>query len=87
MTAKEDLRAQRISVLFHTAAGILIGVAAPFFSSGYHVLALSIAIAVILGHLTQKVVGRREFKWWMANGLLIYFLVVADVWIFIANYF
>lgn len=87
MTAKEDLKETRISVLIHVAVASVIGLLAPFFTSGYHVIAAAIAVVIVLGHLIQKVVGKKPFSWWVGNGLFIYFFMIADVWIVIANYF
>jgi hypothetical protein len=87
MTAKEDLKDQRISVILHMLVGAAIGLAAPLFGYGYYVLIAAVAVAIVLGHLTQRIVGKQKFSWWLGNGLFIYFLVVADVWIFVANYF
>ena len=87
MTAKEDLKEIRISVLIHTVVAIVIGLVAPFMGSGYYVLGAAVAISILVGHVTQMVVGKKAFSWWFGNGLFIYFFVVADVWIFIANFF
>ena len=87
MTAKEDLKNQRISVLLHAAVGVVIGIVAPLIGLGYYVLAVAIAVAMVLGHATNKIVGKQKFVWWLGNGLFIYFLVVADMWIFVVNYF
>ncbi|MBN1896655.1 MAG: hypothetical protein JW789_02910 [Candidatus Aenigmarchaeota archaeon] len=87
MTAKEDLKQIRISVALHVAVAFAIGLIAPFIGSGYYVLVASMAIAVVVGHVTQMIVGKKAFSWWFGNGLFIYFFVIADVWIFISNYF
>ncbi len=86
MTAKEDLKNQRISVAIHAAVAVVIGLMAPLFGSGYYVLAAAMAVVIVLGHLTQRIVGKQKFSWWIGNGLFIYFFTVADVWIFISNF-
>jgi hypothetical protein len=87
MTAKEDLKHQRVSVLIHVLMGLIVGIVSPVFGSGYYALAFVIFGAILLGHGVQKLVGNRGFSWWIGNGLFIYLLVWVDVWVFIANYF
>lgn len=85
MTAKEDLKDVRMSVLLHAVVATVIGFSAQFFASGYYVLVASMFIAIIVGQITQRIVGKKPFSWWFGNGLFIYFFIVADIWIVIAN--
>jgi len=87
MTAKEDLKNQRISVVIHSAAALALGMLSPFIGRPLYAFGIVLVAGVLIGHFAQRIVGRQKFSWWMANGLMIYFLLWADVWIFIANYF
>jgi apolipoprotein N-acyltransferase len=87
MTAKEDLRHQRISVILHSAVALALGLLSPYAGRPLYAFGLVVMAGVITGHVTQRIVGKKKFSWWLGNGLFIYLLVWADVWIFIANYF
>ena len=87
MIAKEDLKKQRISVLIHSAAAVIVGIISPLLGAALYALGVVIVIAVLTGRMTQKVVGKQKFNWWVANGLFVYIFVWVDMWIFVANYF
>jgi len=87
MTAKEDLRSQRISVIIHSAAAIALGIITNFIGIPLYAFGLVIVMGVVIKRLTEKIVGEQKFTWWIGNGFFIYVLVWADMCIFIANYF
>ena len=87
MTAKEDLKKQRISVTLHAVAAVVIGAISPFLGRALFALGAAILVGVIVGHLTQRIVGKQKFTWWMGNGFIIYLLLWFDVWVFTTNYF
>ena len=87
MTAKEDLRNQRISVIIHSAAGAVLGLLSPYIGMPLYAFGLVLVVGLMISHITQMIVGKQKFSWWIGNGLLIYVLLWADVWIFVANYF
>jgi len=87
MTAKEDLRNQRISVIIHSAAGVVLGLLSPYIGMPLYAFGLVLVAGLMIMHLAQRIVGKQKFVWWLGNGLLIYVLVWADMWIFVANYF
>lgn len=87
MTAKEDLKNQRISVTIHTVAAIIIGSLSPFIGNPFVAFAVVIFIGIFVGRMTQRFVGKQKFAWWMGNGLLIYIILWLVVWVFVANYF
>ena len=87
MTAKEDLRKQRISVTLHAVAAVAIGILSPYMGRALFAVALAVFAGVVIGHVTQRIVGKQKFSWWMGNGFIIYLLLWFDVWVFMANYF
>lgn len=87
MTAKEDLRNQRISVIIYSAAGAVLGLLSPYIGTPLYAFGLVLAVGLMIIHLTQRIIGKQKFVWWIGNGLFIYVLLWADVWIFVANYF
>jgi len=87
MTAKEELNDQRISILIHAAIAAVVGIISLYIGSVLYATVAAVAVAVLAGQATQKVVGQRKFSWWIANGLFVYVFVWIDTWIFMANYF
>ncbi|UCD02794.1 MAG: hypothetical protein JSV63_03350 [Candidatus Aenigmatarchaeota archaeon] len=87
MTAKEDLKKQRISVTIHAVAALIIGMISPFIGRPLYALGAALLVGVIVGHVTQRIVGKQKFSWWLGNGLIIYLLLWFDVWIFNVNHF
>jgi hypothetical protein len=87
MSEKEGLRDQRISVLIHVMLGLAIGAASPFLGRALYAIALGIVAVVLVGHVLQRILGNREFSWWLGNGPFIYLFVWLDAWVFIVNYF
>ncbi len=83
----EELKHSRISVGIHLVAGAAIGLLSIMLGGALYALAVAIIVAVFLGHLTERAVGKKKFSWWVGNGLFIYLFAWLDVWIFLANYF
>ena len=87
MAAENEMKEIRISVLLHLAAGVAMGLVSVYVGSGLAAIAAAVVAGVIVGHVTQRIVGKKPFSWWFGNGLFMYFFVWFDVMIFIANYF
>ncbi len=83
---RNDLRDQRVSVIAHTLLAVAVGAASSFIGNGLYGLFAAIVAVGVAGHVIQKAVGNRGVSWWAANGLIIYFFVWFDTWLFIANY-
>ncbi len=82
----DELKDSRVSVLIHAAVGAAIGLLSYVLGVALYAVALMVLAAIIMGHLTERVVGKKKFSWWIGNGLFIYIFVWLDVWIFLANY-
>lgn len=79
-----ELKHTRISVLVH---GIL-GVVAAYVAVQVDILlagVIGIVLLVAVGYPLERLVGKRGFKWWFANGIFIYLLLWLVVWIYLFN--
>jgi hypothetical protein len=83
----EELRHSRISLLIHLVAGTAIGALSIVLGRALYALGVAIVVAILLGNVTERVVGKKKFSWWLGNGLFVYLFVWIDVWIFLVNYF
>lgn len=84
---KEDTHT-RISVMIYVLAAVALGFVSLTVSS-YVGNMVTIFLALIVGWLTgmvvQSVVGKRDIKWLIGNGLFIYIFVWIISWIFFFN--
>jgi len=83
----DELKQSRISLLVHFVAGAAIGWLSTMLGMAMYALGMALVVAIFLGHLTERVVGKKKFSWWVGNGLFIYLFAWLDVWIFLVNYF
>ncbi len=80
-----DLKSSRISVGVHTLTGILAGYLS--FSVNNTLLSFGLAMGLLLfsALLSQQLVGKKDLKWLVGNGLFIYIFVWLITWIFLFN--
>ncbi len=83
----EDLKQARMSVMIHIAVGMAVGWLSLMLGGVMYALGLAVVIAIVLGHLTERVIGKNKMTWWVSNGLFVYFFAWFDMWVFLANYF
>jgi len=83
----EELRHSRISMFVHLAVGAFVGFISPLLGRALYALGAAIVVAMIMGYLTERLVGKKKFSWWLGNGLFIYLLMWINVWVFVVNYF
>lgn len=76
---------ERISVLIHTAIGILAGVASDYIGSTIYALALAVAILLVTGKGTEFVAKGEGLKWWAGNGIVPYVFMWLITWILLLN--
>ena len=85
-----DLMNIRISVALHIVVAIFMGWFSVVVSSIYGygdwlTILLGLIILWALGKVTNKVVGKKGFKWWFSNGVIIYLFVWLISWILFCN--
>ncbi len=83
---EEELKHSRISMLIHLAAGTAIGLLSTMLGMALYAVAVEIVVALVVGRLTERAVGKKKFSWWIGNGLFLYIFAWIDVWVFVANY-
>lgn len=83
---EEELKHSRISMLIHLVAGTAIGLLSTMLGMALYALAVAIVVALVVGRLTERAVGKKKFSWWIGNGLFLYVFAWIDVWVFVANY-
>lgn len=80
-----DLKHNRISVTVHAVAAILIGQMSVWLSNNLYSGVLGIGVLIGIGYLLRIVTGKRDLKWWLANGIVIYLLVWLVTWTYLIN--
>ncbi len=80
----------RLSVLVYTAAAIVMGyislLISPLAGNMMTIMA-GIAVAWVAGTTVQHLVGKKDIKWLIGNGIFIYVFVWLIAWIFFFNFF
>jgi hypothetical protein len=79
----------RMSVIIYALAGIAVGyislLLSPIIGNIYTILA-GLVLAWLVGKVVQLTLGRKQLKWLLGNGLIIYLFVWLISWIFFFNY-
>ncbi len=87
-SAKADERHARLSVIIYTISAVIVGFASlqisPLAGNMLTIL-LGLVMAWVAGKVVQSVVGQKEVKWLIGNGLFIYIFVWLISWIFFFN--
>lgn len=78
----------RISVLIYVVAGVVVGyisiLLAPVAGNMLTILG-GLVLAWVTGKVVQAALGKKEIKWLLGNGLVIYLFVWLISWIFFYN--
>lgn len=78
----------RLSILVYTASAIAMGYASLMVSplaGNMLTIFLGLVTAWLVGRLVQLLVGRKDAKWLIGNGLFIYLFAWLAAWIFFFN--
>lgn len=88
MMIMEELTRTRISVAIHAVVAILTGwvcVQVAAMSRTLFAGILGLVILIIIGYVTEQVIGKKGIKWWLSNGVIIYILVWLVSWVYFFN--
>lgn len=83
-----EIKEQRISVTIHTAAAVVMGwlsIIIASMSRALYAIIIGLVLLYVLGFIVEKILGKKGFKWWAGNGLVIYLFVWFIVWVFFFN--
>lgn len=85
MTAKEEMKDVRISISVHSVLAVVIGVLSPYLGGVFFAFPVAVIAGLGAGKLTEFIVGRHDFNWWLSNGFLLYIFFWFDVWVLMVN--
>ena len=78
----------RISIALHVVVAALIGwvsvVVSRIYGDWISIL-LGLLVLWAIGKVSNKIVGKKGFKWWFTNGIFIYLFVWLISWILFFN--
>ena len=75
----------KISVLVHTIAGGIVGYVSTSFETLYAGL-IGFVVLFILGGIVMNLgKEKKDFKWWLGNGLFVYIFTWMAVWVLFYN--
>jgi exosortase/archaeosortase len=84
----DEIAEQRVSVAIHSVIAVIMGwvsaIVAPATRSLYAII-IGLVVLYAAGLAVEKIVGKKGFKWWAGNGLVIYLFLWFITWIFIFN--
>jgi len=73
------------SVLLHTFVGILLGYVSLLLEKAIIAAPVAIIVLIVLGFITNKVVGKKKRSWWLSNGVVIYLFMWFLSWVIFFN--
>jgi hypothetical protein len=77
---------QKISLVVHSVAGIIIGYVSVGLNNALYSFGLAIAVLLVVGYAVEFIVKKKEIKWWLANGGALYILFWIVFWTYFYNY-
>jgi hypothetical protein len=83
----EEIKKSRISVVVHSFAAIVMGLASVYIASVSRTLFAGIAgiiVLIVLGLATKRA-SKTEIKWWLSNGAAVFVLVWFVSWVVFHN--
>ena len=86
---EQELKAARITMGVHTFLAIIAGWLSPLiagqFGTNWAAGLTGIVLLIVVGYGTERFVGKRGFKFWLANGIIIYLLIWLVSWVYFFN--
>ncbi len=80
-----DLNLSRISVGLHVVAGVTAGYLSDYLSNNWLSLTCGVLMLIATGYIAEMVTKKKDMKWWVSNGLILYLLVWFVTWVFLFN--
>ena len=80
-----DLKHSRISLVIHAVAAIAVSYLSIYLGGGLLPGAVGIVVLVGIGYPLERLTGKRGFKWWFVNGVIIYLLIWLVGWTYFLN--
>ncbi len=83
-----DYKEKIISTLMHTAAGTGVGCISGSIVAGYGgsmVAFVGAIVLILMNQIVKLVLKKREFSWWMANGIWPFLATWFAVWVIAIN--
>lgn len=81
----EELRHSRISLGIHVVVAMVAAWLSMLMPRAFYALILALALLMAAGYASERIVGKKGFKWWVGNGLIIYLFVWLAAWILLFN--
>ena len=82
---EKGLRDARISVIAHTIAAVLVAYFSLWIQNNVYAGVVGLVVLIAVGYPLERLTGKRGFKWWLANGIVLYLLVWLVGWIYLFN--
>lgn len=77
---------QRISIIIHSVAGIVIGYVSTMLGNALYSFGLAVAVLLIIGYFAELIVKKKGVKWWLGNGGVLYIFFWLVSWVLFYNY-
>lgn len=79
------MKKENKSFSVYIVAGILAGVLSFFLNNQAYALLSMVVVAAVLVKVLERFLGKEKIKWWLTNGLWIYFLLWVISWTVLYN--
>ncbi len=86
MNYEVETMKQRISIIIHAFAGILIGYVSIMLNNAWYSVGLAVAVLLVIGYGVEFLIRKKGIKWWLGNGGVLYLLFWVVSWVLFYNY-
>lgn len=82
-----EINQARICILVHLIVATVIGFISFQLANKFISIGLGITMLIITGFATEKLLKKKDIKFWLGNGLVIYIFVWLISWTYFINVF
>lgn len=75
----------KLNMIIYLFLGIFVGMLSYYLKNATYTLITVIIIAFLSGKVLERKFGKKGIKWWISNGLFIYFFMWIISWLFLLN--
>jgi len=81
----EQMNKSRLSLVVHSVFAVLAGWLAVYIGNNLYGGVVGIVVLIAVGFGVEKAVKEKGFKWWLANGLIVYLFLWLVSWAYFFN--
>lgn len=76
----------KLNMIIYLFLGVIAGMVSFYLKNGMYSVVTTIIIAFLSGKVLERKFEDKGIKWWIGNGLFIYFFIWIISWLFLLNF-